>query len=217
MATTLEQAPANDPSAATAGRLARAACLLLAPLTVAAAIVAAVDGWDGGVAGRVGWVCVTLVWAVAAAALLLRRQEERLALLALWFALLAGVLSLTAAIVRDGVGGDVSSLANALAVAFLPAAALHVLLALPSGALRTRTAALTVGIGYLVAVTVGVVLWSERPPAPSWPVLLEALVAGALGARERCRSTVSSAAPSVAGCTSRSSRSRPGSRLFWSP
>jgi hypothetical protein len=73
MATTLEQAPANDPSAATAGRLARAACLVLAPLTVAAAIVAAVDGWDGGVAGRVGWVCVTLVWAVAAAALLLHR------------------------------------------------------------------------------------------------------------------------------------------------
>ena len=63
MATALEHAPVNDPSTATTGRLARAACLLLAPLTVAAAIVAAVDGWDGGVAGRVGWVCVTLVWA----------------------------------------------------------------------------------------------------------------------------------------------------------
>ena len=183
MATTLEEAPANDSSAAIAGRLARAACLVLAPLTVAAAMVAAVDGWDGGVAGRVGWVCVTLVWAVAAAALLLRRQGERLALLALWFALLAGVFSLTAAIIRDGVGGDVASVANALAVALLPAVALHVLLALPSGALRTQVAALTVGVGYLSALVVGVVLWSERPSAPSWPVLLEALVAGALGAK----------------------------------
>jgi len=183
MATTLEHAPVNDPSTATTGRLARAACLLLAPLTVVAAIVAAVDGWDGGVAGRVGWVCVTLVWAAAGVVLLLRRQEERLALLALWFALLAGALSLTAAMVRDGVGGDVASLATALGVALLPAAALHVLLALPSGALRTRVAAVTVGVGYLSAVAVGLVLWSERPSAPTWPVLLEALVAGTLGAK----------------------------------
>ena len=183
MATTLEHAPVNDRSAATTGRLARAACLLLALLTVAAAIVAAVDGWDGGVAGRVGWVCVTLVWAAAGVVLLLRRLEERLALLALWFALLAGVSCLTAAMVRDGVGGDVASLAKALGVALLPAAALHVLLALPSGALRTRVAALTVGVGYLSAVAVGLVLWSERPSAPTWPVLLEALVAATLGAR----------------------------------
>jgi signal transduction histidine kinase len=181
-ATTLERAPVNEPSAATAGRLARAAYLSLAPLSTAAAIVAAVDGWDGGVAGRVGWVCLTLVWGVAGAALLLRRQEERLALFALWFALLAGVLALTAAIVRDGTGGA-ASMAKALAVALLPAAALHVLLALPSGTLRTRVAALTVGAGYVVAAAVGVVLWSERPSAPSWPVLLEALVAGALGAK----------------------------------
>jgi GAF domain len=183
METTLEHAPVNNPSTATTGRLARAACLLLALLTVAAAIVAAVDGWDGSVAGRVGWVCVTLVWAAAGVVLLLRRQEERLALLALWFALLAGVLSLTAAMVRDGVGGDAASLATALGVALLPAAALHVLLALPSGALRTRGAALTVGVGYLAAVAIGLVLWSERPSAPSWPALLEALVAGTLGAR----------------------------------
>ena len=183
MATTLERAPVDEPSRATAGRLARATCLLLGSLTVAAAIVAAVDGWDGDVAGRVGWVCLTLVWAIAGTALLLRRQEERLALLALWFALLAGVLSLTAAIVRDGPGGDAASMAMALALALLPAAALHVLLALPSGGRRRRVAALTVGAGYLSAVAVGVVLWSERPSAPSWPVVLEALVVGVLGAK----------------------------------
>ena len=180
MATTLERATVNEASA-TVGRFLRAGCLSLAPLSVAAAIVAAVDGWDGGVASRTGWVCFTLVCAVAGAALLFRRQEERLALLALWFALLAGVLALTAAMVRDGAGGDAASMAQALAFALLPAAALHVLLALPSGALRTRLATFTVGAGYMIAAAVGVVLWSDRPSAPSWPVVLEALVAGALG------------------------------------
>jgi signal transduction histidine kinase len=182
MATTLERAKVNA-FAGAAGRLARAGCLMLAPLSVAAAIVAAVDGWDGGVASRVGWVAFTLVWAVAGTASLLRRQEERLALPALWFALLAGVLSLSAAIVRDAGGGDAASMAQALAVALLPAAALHILLALPSGVLPTRTATFTVVSGYAIAAAVGSVLWSERPSAPSWPVVLEALVAGALGGR----------------------------------
>src|SRR5439155_22030732 len=100
-----------------------------------------------------------------------------------WCAVAAGVSCLAAAMGRGGVGGDAASLATALGVALLPAAALHVLLALSSGALRTRGAVLTVGLGYLSAVAVGVVLWRERPSAPSWPVLLEALVAGALGAR----------------------------------
>src|SRR5438445_12373414 len=144
MATTLERATVNEAFAGAAGPFARAGCLSLAPLSVAAAIVAAADGWDGGVASRVGWVLFTLVWAVAGTALLLRRQEARLALLALWFALLAGVLSLSAAIVRDAAGGDAASMAQALAVALLPAAALHVLLALPSGALRTQLATFTV-------------------------------------------------------------------------
>ncbi|MDP9283443.1 MAG: GAF domain-containing sensor histidine kinase, partial [Actinomycetota bacterium] len=54
---------------------------------------------------------------------------------------------------------------------------------LPSGALRTPVATFTVGAGYLIAAAVGVVLWSDRPSAPSWPVVLEALVAGALGGK----------------------------------
>jgi hypothetical protein len=180
MATTLEHARVNGSSAGTAHPLVRAAFLSVAPLSATAAIVAAVDGWDGGVAGRVGWVCLTLVWAVAGAALLLRREQERLGLLVLWFALLAGAASLAAAIVEDG-AGDAAALAQALTVALLPAAAMHVLLALPSGALGTRVAAFMVGSGYLIAAAVGVVLWSDRPSAPTWPVVIEALVAAALG------------------------------------
>jgi signal transduction histidine kinase len=180
MATTLERATVSETSA-TVVRLARACCLLLAVLSATAAIAAAADGWDGGVGGRVGWVVVTLVWAVAGSALLLRREEERLGLLALWFALLLGVASLAAAIVQDGTGGDVAPLVQALTVALLPAAALHVLLALPFGALATRGSALLAGAGYVTAAAVGLVLWSERPSAPTWPVVVEALVAVALG------------------------------------
>jgi signal transduction histidine kinase len=180
MATTLEHARVNGSSTGTAHPLVRAAFLSVAPLSATAAIVAAVDGWDGGVGGRVGWVCLTLVWAVAGAALLLRREQERLGLLVLWFAFLAGAASLAAAIVEDG-AGDAAALAQALTVALLPAAAMHVLLALPSGVLGTRVAAFMVGSGYLIAAAVGVVLWTDRPSAPTWPVVIEALVAAALG------------------------------------
>jgi signal transduction histidine kinase len=38
-----------------------------------------------------------------------------------------------------------------------------------------------VGSGYLAAFAVGLVLWTERPSAPTWPVVIEALVAAALG------------------------------------
>jgi signal transduction histidine kinase len=181
MAATLEHARVNGSSAGTAHPLVRAAILSLAPLSATAAIVAAVDGWNGGVGGRVGWVCLTFVSAGAGAALVLRREDERLGLLALWFALLVSVASLAAAIVQDGAGGDAAPLAQALAVALLPAAAMHVLLALPSGALATRGAAFMVGSGYLVAAAVGILLWTDRPSAPTWPVVVEALVAAALG------------------------------------
>jgi signal transduction histidine kinase len=180
MATTLENARVNGLSAGTAHPIVRAAFLSVAPLSATAAIVAAVDGWDDGVGGRVGWVCLTLVWAVAGAALLLRREQERLGLLVLWFALLAGAASLAAAAVEDG-AGDAAALAQALTVALLPAAAMHLLLALPSGALGTRVAAFMVGSGYLIAAAAGVVLWTDRPSAPTWPVVVEALVAAAVG------------------------------------
>jgi len=180
MAAMLQHARVNASSAAAAHPFVRAALLWLAPLSAAAAIVAAVDGWDGGVASRVGWVGLTVLWAAAGAALLLRREEGRLGLLALWFAFLAGAVSLAAAIVRDGGGGDGASLAQALGVALLPAAALQVLLALPSGVLRTRGAAAMVGSGYLVAAAVGIVLWTDRP-APALPVGIEAVLAAALG------------------------------------
>jgi signal transduction histidine kinase len=159
----------------------RVAFLILAPLSVAAAAIAAADGWDGGVGGRVAWTCLTLVWAVAGATLLLRQGSERLGMLAIWLSLLAGVVALAAALARDQPGGDAATLVGALAIALLPAATMHVLLALPDGSLVTDEGPLAVGAGYLVATGIGVLVWAQRPGIPTWPVVIEAAVAAGVG------------------------------------
>ena len=162
--------------------LARLAFLLLAPLSVAAAVAAAVDGWDGGLAGRVGWICLTLVWALAGAALLLRLGSERLGTLAVLFAFLATAVAVTAAINRDRPGGEAAVLAEALAIALLPALLLHILLALPDGSLVADEGRVAVGVGYLLATGVGVLLWTQRPTMPAWPVVVEAALVAVVGA-----------------------------------
>src|SRR5262249_3825868 len=148
--------------------------------SVAAAVVAAVVARDGGLGGRLGWVCLTLAWAVAGVALLRRRGSERLGRLAIWFSVLAGVAALAAALVDSRPEGDASALVLALAIALLPAALMHVLLALPAGALNPdRTA--TVIVGYLIGVGIGLYLWAERPLLPTWPVVIGAALAAGVG------------------------------------
>jgi signal transduction histidine kinase len=171
----------SDASGRSAQRLARLAFLPLAPLAVAAAVVGAVDGWDGGVGDRSAWVGLTLAWGAAGLALLLRRGDERLGQLALWFCLLAGAVALAGAIARDRPGGDAAALIFALAVALLPAAGMHVLLALPVGALATRPLQLIVATGYVIAAGVAVLIWTVWPSSPAWPVALETAVAAGVG------------------------------------
>ena len=72
--------------------------------------------------------------------------------------------------------------AAALAAALLPAALLHVLLALPSGRLERRGLQLTVGTGYLLAAVIGVLIWVDRPSSLAWLVAIEAAVAAVVGA-----------------------------------
>ncbi|MGH9110818.1 MAG: histidine kinase, partial [Acidimicrobiales bacterium] len=68
-----------------------------------------------------------------------------------------------------------------LAVAVLPAVALHVVAVLPDGRLA-RPSHRTVLVGfYLVAVAVGIGLVSARPDLPLWAVAVEAAVAAAIG------------------------------------
>jgi signal transduction histidine kinase len=167
-------------TAGSSASVGRATSLLLASVSVAAAVVGAAYGRHGGWATRLGWVCLTLAWAIAGVVLLRRRGSERLGMLAIGFSFLAGVAALAAALARSGGENGVSALVLALAIALLPAALMHVLLALPAGALtgNRRSAAIA---GYLIGLGVGVFLWTERPSLPAWPIVIEAAVAAAVG------------------------------------
>jgi signal transduction histidine kinase len=173
MAATVSGAEPRDP-AGKAVPISHLALLSLGPLSAAAAIVAAFDGWDGALSGRLGWICLMLVWAIAGVVLLLRPGSERLGMLALWFSFLAGTVALAAA-----AGGDAADVVEALTMALLPAAMMHVLLALPAGALDDERT-LTVSAGYLLASGVGLFLWREGPQS-AWPVVIEAVVAAGVG------------------------------------
>ena len=90
---------------------------------------------------------------------------------------------------------------QALAVALLPAVALHLLLAVPSGTPPTRGHRLIVGGGYLVAGGIGVLLWTDRPSLPAWPLVVEAVLAAAIGVSavmSRYPVTLGSAATTIA-------------------
>jgi hypothetical protein len=74
-------------------------------------------------------------------------------------------------------------------VALLPIVAMQVLLGLPDGTCRVARSAL--GIGYAFAIGLGLVLWTQRPSLPLWPVAIEGVVAGVAafaGANHRYRS-----------------------------
>jgi signal transduction histidine kinase len=153
---------------------------LLALVSVAAAVVAAAHDRDASLGSRLGWVCLTVAWAATGILLLRRRASERLGRLAIWFSFLAGVVALAAALLHNGEASGASALALGLAVGLLPAAMMHVLLALPVGVLGgDRTVA--VGAGYLIGGGVGVFLWTERPALPTWVIVIEAGLATAVG------------------------------------
>jgi len=168
------EAPGNSLS------VGRVTLLLLAPLSVAATVVAAVVARGGGSGGDLGWVCLTLAWASAGVGLLRRRGRERLGVLAIWFSSLAGVVALAGALVHSGYESDASALVQALAVALLPVATMHLLLALPAGTVAGERTP-TVVAGYLIGGGVGVLLWTERPSLPTWPIVIEAAVATGVG------------------------------------
>mgnify|MGYP007112884445 CR=1 FL=1 len=90
-----------------------------------------------------------------------------------------GAALCTSASVRSG--DDQFELARSVLTALIPAVALHLALAVPDGTLRSRGTRLTVGLGYLAALGLGVVVGPEPAGLPMLPYLLAALVAGAIG------------------------------------
>ena len=161
---------------------------LLAPMA-AAAVVAAVVLARGTGHLRTAVLLAALVgaWIVAGTVITVRRPAERqggLILQASFVAALAVVASAVLWADADDKGlpallVDAAFLARALTVALLPAAGMHLLLTLPDGACGVGRAA--VKAGYVIGGGTGVVLWTQQPSLPLWPVALEAVVAGAIG------------------------------------
>jgi signal transduction histidine kinase len=140
-----------------------------------------VPGRDWSAATVVVDAVLVVAWTLSGVALSLRRRGP-LGPLVLAVAVLAAVCAATA----SAAGGDVSFAAAArlvqpLAGALLPAAGLHLLLALPTGALTSRPRRIAVCVAYGVAVALGLALVPSRTHLPVWPIGVEAAVGAAVG------------------------------------
>src|SRR5439155_14718189 len=144
-----------------------ARALLTAVIGVA---VTAVAAWAATLAtraalgpGRVLAAVLVGIWCAAAALVAHRRPREPLAAVMLAGAA-AGALAMlgAAALARDH-GSDAPAPARAAGLALLPAVGLQLVAGLPDGGLRTTARRAVVGVGYLGAVAVAVVLYGDRP------------------------------------------------------
>jgi signal transduction histidine kinase len=161
---------------------------VLAPVAVGLVVAAAVLARDTGhFKTAVLHAATVLAWAAAGAVITVRRPGERQGSLILQASVLGAVAALSTAVLWADAGGsalpaalvDAALLARPLAVALLPAAGMHILLALPDGscAISRRV----VVAGYAAGAVTGVFLWLERPSLPLWPVVVVGVVAGAIG------------------------------------
>src|SRR5438874_11420481 len=166
------------PAEVTQERRPRPAALLYGPLAIAVAAVGAVVARDAD--GQVGqWVRVGLVvaWAIAGMVATRRRPDEHIGPLALRATAIGAVGSACASLLAaNGHGSHFSSLAvdllqffQALTVGLQPIAAMHMILGLPDGFCRVARWALIAG--YPTGLVVGVLLWTQRPGVPLWPVV----------------------------------------------
>jgi signal transduction histidine kinase len=122
-----------------------------------------------------------VAWVLAGLVVALRRPASTLGPLLLAGATVGGIAAATDAALLERSNTGIE-LVRALAIAAIPAVALHVLVALPNGALVRRTHRNTVLGGYLVALAAGVGAWFARPSFPLWVVVVEAVLAALVGA-----------------------------------
>lgn len=160
---------------------------VLALIAFAGAIAAPVLDRHGDLATQIVRAVVVSAFAVAGTTALLRRPGERQPVVILLGAGLAGVATLSAAVVEaHGHGTAVASglisvarLGEPLALALLPMAIMHLLLGLPDG--KCRLSAAMIAGGYVIGAGVGVAMWADRPSLPLWPLGIELVVAVSIG------------------------------------
>jgi signal transduction histidine kinase len=117
-------------------------------------------------------------WALAGAAVGLRRPREPLCLVMLAGAAVGSIAVVADSAVLAGDGGTaLAETARGVAVAALPALALHLVAGLPDGRFARRAHRRVVVAGYAVAAVAGVVAVAQRPELPPWLVGAEAALA----------------------------------------
>ncbi len=108
---------------------------------------------------------LALAWSGAAVLLARKRATHSLARLVAVLAAVAGAgVAALALLDGDAHVGVRSALAG-----FVPAAALHVLLAMPRGALASTGRRVLAALGWAGAIAVALVVWSSRPELSWWP------------------------------------------------
>jgi signal transduction histidine kinase len=121
-----------------------------------------------GTSGEIVRDALILAWALVAVRLSLAAGTAALAAL-------VGAATAVAAL------GSLSEGARPVVFGLLPAAGLHLLLAMPDGALRATARRVLAGLGYAVGAVIGVTLWTQRPGYPRWPVILELVAFAVIG------------------------------------
>jgi signal transduction histidine kinase len=154
--------------------------------TLAAVVAVALAGWALTVGRDDAWreivrLGLVALWASAAIGLARRRSSEHIATLVAVIAVAAGVAAAGAALLADGRSESTGALARAAGLAALPAAALHLLLGLPSGKLETTNRRATVAVAYATSAVAALYLYAERPDLPAWPIVLSFAVWLTLG------------------------------------
>jgi len=162
----------------------------LRPVFALAFAALALCGWAATIFARGGLeakelaaVLVATAWTVAGALTAVRRPAERIGPLVLVASLLGALGALATAVAQEqsGAPADLAQLARPLAAALLPAAVMHLLLALPDGTLQSKRGRGVVLIAYIAAAAVGIALWTQRPFLPLWPLALEGIAAAGIG------------------------------------
>ncbi|MCU1459098.1 MAG: hypothetical protein JWL73_3190, partial [Actinomycetia bacterium] len=169
--------------------------VLGALVALAVAVLAAVlaDRVELG-PGRVLSVVLVGSWALAAVFVSVHRPRENLAAINALGALLGSLVLLGAALAGRNSSSaglhDLGGVLRAISVALLPGVALHLVLGLPDGELRTRTRKSWTIAGYVACLAGAGYLVSRQPALPMWPVVVLSVAAvpvGLVGFVGRCR------------------------------